>query len=154
LRARFYKVQPQPPGTNVQVHILGSDGSTELTTPFVFDISINNAWNDADLSRYNIVVSGDFYIAIKYLTTNDPYIGWDNGGPDDRSYIGSPGSWTLFSAPGGPPDGVLMIRVEISSAPVGGVLYSVDKLSILTPWLLTVGITGFVALALLRTRKR
>ena len=117
LAARFYKLSP-PRASHVRVHVLGSDGITELATPFVFDMRLSNEWNDADLSAHNIMVSGDFYVAIEYLVTNDPTIGYTRGFfVDGRSYYGSPRHWIRFGTylpPKGPPPADLMIRVLVA----------------------------------------
>jgi len=151
LTARFYK-RPVL-GTNVEVHILGSDGSTELVTPFTFDIAVNNAWNDADLTAKNIVVTGDFYIAIEYLLSSDPYIGWETRAPNSyRSFLGTPGSWVSM----GLTDVKIRAVVEqiLAPRPVGGVLVPVNKLEVLAPYLALLGLVGAVTAAVAVQRRR
>jgi len=150
MTARFYRVVP---GTNVNVHIFGSDGSTELTTPFTFDMAANG-WNDADLSAKNIVVTGDFYVAIEWLVYAEPDIGYDKTSPDGRSYggFGPPNPWFPFV------DGDHMIRAVVEQVlaptPVGGIAVPANKLAILAPYLALVGLVGAVTAAVAIQRKR
>jgi hypothetical protein len=127
LTARIYKIQD--PDTEVYVHILGSDGATPLTTPLLFDVNVDNAWNDLDLSGRNIIVTGDFYIAIEYLEYG-PHIGrtWDVVGW--RSYRGEPGNWI------GPTDSDDMIRAVVEeTGPVSGEILPINLLQLLAPYL-------------------
>lgn len=145
LTARFYKM---PQDTNVIVHILGSDGLTELTTPFTYDIAVDNSWNDADLHLKNIAVTGDFWIAIEYTVANDPNIGFDTSSVAGRSYSGVPGFWNPQ------PGGNIMIRAVIEcSAPVGGVVMPVNKSLVLAPYLALAGLVAAVS-AVVIVRKR
>jgi len=93
--ARIYKAGRS--GIEMRVHVLGSDGITELTKPFNFSLSAESAWNDADVSARNILVSDIFYITVEYLMYYDPLIGRDITDPKGRSYRGHPGSWELVS---------------------------------------------------------
>jgi len=89
--ARIYKAGRS--GIEMRVHILGGNGITELTRPFNFSLAVESAWNDADVSARNILVSDIFYITVEYLTYYDPLIGRDTSDPKGRSYFGRPGSW-------------------------------------------------------------
>jgi len=153
LKARFYKVR-ESPGTDVKVHIFGSDGSTPLTPAFTFDIAVEEAWNDADLTAKNIVVTGDFYIAIQWISYKDPWIGVDDS-TTGRSYYSddvSPPSWQLR---GNAENVQYMIRAVIDPVhAVGGILHSVDKLALLSPYLALVGLAGVVTVAAATTRRR
>lgn len=134
IRARFYKV-PSQDDTPVRIHVLGSDGVTELTLPFQVDLLNENAWNDADLSSKNIIVTGDFYIVVEWLTDYDPKIGFDTSNPDSRSYAGSPGSWVDFDL-----GRDLMIRAVVSTASVGGVVLPTNTLAVLAPYVAIIGL--------------
>jgi len=153
LKARFYKV-PGQGDTDVRVHIFGSDGSTPLTSAFVFDMAVDNAWNDADLTAKNIVVTGDFYIAVQWMSNADPWIGLDTS-TTGRSYSSndvSPPNWQLM---GDTYNVQLMIRAVIDPVrAVGGILHSVDKLALLSPYLALVGLAGVVTVAVAATRRR
>jgi len=132
-----------------RVHVYGSG----VTDP-ALDVTPSSAgWFDVDLTAYNIVVSGDFYISIEYLGL-DPPLGTDTTDPIRlRTYTrGNPGEpWELWQYED------LMIRavVEPAFAPVGGVLIPVNKLTILAPYLALVGLIGAVtaAVGLIRRRK-
>ena len=84
-------------GVNMRGHILGSNGVTELTTPFNFRLAVESAWNDVDLGAQNIVVLDGFYITVEYVMYYDPLIGRDTTDPKSRSYYGRLGSWSLVS---------------------------------------------------------
>jgi len=43
-------------------------------------------WFDVSLVSEEIVVKGDFYVAMEYLTTLKPYLGADYNDPDGESY--------------------------------------------------------------------
>jgi len=91
--ARIFKAGRS--GIEMRVHILESDGAKELTMPFNVSLAVEGAWNDADVSARNILVSEGFYIAVEYLMYYDPLIGRDTSNPKGRSYYGHPGSWNL-----------------------------------------------------------
>ena len=91
--ARFYKAGRS--SIEVRIHVLGSDGIKELTTPISHRLASESAWNDLDLLTQNLVVSNDFYIAVEYLAFYDPLLGRDSTNPKNRSYFGRPGSWSL-----------------------------------------------------------
>jgi hypothetical protein len=76
------------PGAPFKAHIFGSDGAAELLTPPLEVKPTAIGWFNIDLTTYNIVVSGDFYVAIEYEAYDSPGIGWDGSRPDDRSYYG------------------------------------------------------------------
>jgi hypothetical protein len=104
------------PGAPFKVHIFGSDGAAELLTPPLEVKPTAIGWFNIDLTTYNIVVSGDFYVAMQYEAKFDPSIGLDLTNPHSRSYVGSPGKWAPFGQ--GPPAGNLMIRAVVEqSAP-------------------------------------
>lgn len=158
LEARFFKLAQ--PGTNVWVHILNSYGSADLpgTTRFLFDIALNNQWNDADLSAQNIVVTGDFWIAVELIFAGDPIIGedFDDQPWDRRSYLGYPGVWTLFGTEETPID--LMIRAVVDyspcPSPVGGILTPANRLAMLTPYLALLGLATVITVVAVAPGKR
>jgi hypothetical protein len=92
LAARVYKAGRGE--TDMRIHVLGSDGATNLTKPFAFRLALESKWNDVNLTAHNIVVSEDFYIAVEYLAYYDPLIGRDTTNPRGRSYYGRPRSWS------------------------------------------------------------
>jgi len=93
VRARIFKAGRS--GIEMRVHILESDGAKELTMPFNVSLAVEGAWNDANVSARNILVSDIFYVTIEYLMYYDPLIGRDTSNPKGRSYYGHPGSWNL-----------------------------------------------------------
>ncbi len=132
-----------------KVHILGSDGCQELLTPAPTHApTATNAFFSVDLTSYGIVVSEDFYVVIEYLTDWTPTIGRDTTSPDGRTYYGVPCSLsqeTNYDA---------MIRAEVDPCPVGGVVLSVDKLAVLSPWLMAMGLASAVAVVSFVVKKR
>jgi len=149
LSARFYKVAPDSDDTDVIVHILGSDEITELTTPFTYDIAVDNSWNEVDLLGKNIIVTGDFLVAIEYLIAWDPSLGYDLTSVAHRSYEGTPGLWAIS------PRGNYMIRAVIEcNAPVGGVVVPTNKLEILTPYLALAGLVAAVSAVVVVKKRR
>jgi len=152
LKARFYKGEYG--GTDVKVHIFGSDGSTPLTPAFTFDMTVDDAWNDVDLTAKNIVVTGSFYIAVQWIYPASPWIGVDYS-TTGRSYWSddvSPPSWHLL---GNDENVQLMIRAVIDPVrAVGGILHSVDKLALLSPYLALISLVGAVTVAAAVQRRR
>ena len=134
-----------------RVHVYGSG----VTDPALDNTPFTTGWSIFDLTAYNIVVTGDFYISIEYLTAGagDPPIGCDETGPIDlRTYSReNPGDpWELSE------NWDLMIRawVDPVSRPVGGFVIPVNKLTILAPYLAIVGLIGAVTVAFATTRRR
>jgi len=131
-------------GQPLELHALNSDGSGDLpgSTPVRF--TTNNGWNNVDLSGQDIVVSGDFWIAYKWLGQfRSPCLAIDYSAPDGRSFSGSPGSWTV--------DGTYdyMIRAVIGSlgggAAVGGFVEPVSRLVVFAPYVALLGVIVAVA---------
>jgi len=148
LKARYYIYSL----TAFRVHIFGSDGVTELLTPPLDVTPSGTGWFDVDLTAYNIVVSGDFLIAIEYETQWNPPIGLDLTAPDARSVYDPPGTWHLQVDPRG--DYMIRAVVEQVSRPVGGVLTPVNKLTVLVPYLALIGLVGAVTVAFAVTRRQ
>lgn len=155
LTAKFY-IEEDPDAFNL--YIFDSDGSSVLLGPLVVTPTIAD-WFNADLSSYNIMVTGDFYIAVQFMD-NDLDIGMDYTDPDGRSYDstecdGAPGSWTLNRF-----DCDYMIRatvdpgpVRITSQVVGGDYYKINKLEVLTPYLLAISLISSIVIFSLVNRK-
>ena len=150
LSARFYKVASQGGGTNVVFHILGSNGVTELTTPVTYDIAVDNSWNELGLSSKNIVVTGDFWVAVEYLTADDPYLGLDTSSVAGRSYSGTPGFWN----PGIQANLMIRAVIECIGAPVGGVVLPTNALAILAPFAALAGLIVAVSAVIAVKRRR
>lgn len=105
------------------------------------------------MSGQNVIVSGDFWIAYKWLETGfAPCLGLEYSVVDGRSFYGSPGSWTV--------DGTYdyMISAVISSlgggAGVGGFVGPVNKLAVLAPWLAVIGLVGCIGTIVVVAKKR
>jgi hypothetical protein len=146
LTARFYQTLHEGGGDQVELHVLTSDGSGDLpgSTPVTFTTAAG--WNDVSLSGQDIVVSGDFWIAYKWLgINNSPCVGTELSAWDGRSYLGLPGSWAV--------DGThdYMIRAVIdslgSAAPVGGFMEPVNRLAVFAPYLALFGLVAVVIVA-------
>lgn len=135
-----------------RVHVYGSG----VTDPALDVTPLSTGWFDVDLSAYNIVVRGDFYISIEYLiaAASAPPIGCDTTGPIDlRTYSReNPGDpWELAE------NWDLMIRAVVDpvfARPVGGVVMTVNKLIILAPYLALVGLVGAVTAAVAVKRRK
>jgi hypothetical protein len=131
---------------DITVHIFDGDGVTPLTSAFIFTLSIVGNWNDAPL---NIVVTGDFYIAVQWIGEY-PDIGYDTTPPViGRSYFGTPGNW-------GNPVGTLdsMIRAEVDAiGAVGGVVVPVNTLAVLAPWLAVIGLVAIGTLVVVAKKR-
>lgn len=142
LKARIYKAGRSE--TDVIVHILGSNGITELTAPFTFRLTVESAWNDVDLTGCSIVVLGDFYISIEYLKYYDPLIGRDTTNPRGRSYYGRPSSWTIVNNG----ENVMIRAVVDGAAPLtmmtGEGSWPLNVLIAFAPYLLLVGVIALV----------
>lgn len=99
-------------GGTLVIHITGPDHLTELTDPISTTAAVGTAgpavWNEVDVSNKSIVVSGDFYVAVKKTGTEDTGIIMDNSTDGVRSFYG-PSMDTLTN----PSTSNYMIRVVI-----------------------------------------
>jgi len=151
IAARIYKAGRSE--IEMRVHILGSNGMTELTTPINFSLAVESAWNDADVGARNIVVSDIFYITVEYLMYYDPLIGRDATDPKGRSYHGRPGFWNLISNGEN-----VMIRAMVEppftvSSTVTGIPVAENILIALAPYFFIAGVVTLI-LTMLMERKR
>jgi len=151
LTARFYQSTVETAHDQVELHVLNSDGSGDLagSTPVTF--TTITGWNDVDLSGQNIIVSGDFWIAYRWLGQFlAPCLATDTPSLHGRSFSGSPGSWTL--------DDDYWIRAVISSlcggAAVGGVLMPANTFALLSPWLAVIAMVGCIGTIVVVAKKR
>jgi len=148
LTARYY-ILSSP--TAFKVHVYASD-KTDLITPFSVTPSATY-WFNVDLTGLSIVVSGDFYIAIEFLTEGSPRIGGDTNAPIDvRTYpIDETGTWL---SPWGQTDLMIRAIVEPPELPVGGLEAPINTLALLAPWIIMILATSFgTILAAKRKRK-
>ena len=104
------------------IHVFDTDW-TDLITPFEFS-GVQYEWNEVDLSGYNIIVTGDFYLALEFTDESAPpsapptLIGFDTNSSDSgRSYAGQ----VLASIPVDPYwsgwTGNWLIRAEVYQIP-------------------------------------
>jgi len=75
-------------------------------------------WFTVDLSDAEIVVWEEFYVAMKWIVEEAPYLGADETGPDGRSFFVD-GKWSTYkeahlAADNEDQDGDLMIRVTVA----------------------------------------
>jgi hypothetical protein len=130
-----------------RVHVYGSG----VTDPALTVTPVGTGWFNVDLSAYNIVVSGDFYISIEYLSTV-PSIGRDTTGPVDfRSYSREPPAFLWVVS--GSAD--LMIRAVvdlIGRGAVGGVVVPTNTFTVLAPYLAVIGLVATTAIAVKKRR--
>jgi hypothetical protein len=148
LKARYY-MQSQSYLAAFKVHIFDSDLSTELLLPAPTVNPTATGWFDVDLTSYNVIVTGDFYVAIEYLNDTSPRLGWDLDDPDhNQSYYTLTGSWLVY------PDVDYMIRVVIDQiSPVGGFTMPVNKIEILTPFIALAGLIAVSTVYVIKKRK-
>lgn len=148
ITARYYIFGLSAP-TDFNVHIFGSDGSTRLLGPLTVTATTLQSWLDVDLSSYNIIISGDFYVAMEFIT-RAPTIGLDFSDPDGRSYENNPSDWHQATTL----DMMIRAVVEEYNTPVGGIYAPTDRLSILTPYIALVGLIGAVSIIFTIRRRR
>jgi len=155
LTVRFYVYDRDDDAANVILHILAADRSTELLTPNP-TITLTTGqfyWFDYDVSAADVYVSDDFYVALEWiLDTGDPYIGYDNEAPYySRSLDRVSGAWTTY----GDVDWLIraLIDCQGEAQPVGGDIFRIDKLSLLTPYFLVALAIATTTLILIKKRK-
>jgi len=134
------------------VYITGADHVTLLTNPIATSTSlIHPAFTNLDVSGLNIIVSGDFYVAI--LLSSDPSVAAlasDIGPSSGRSFFGDSLS-TMTTPTSG--DNFLIRAVIDNGITVGGVVSPVNKLTLVTPYLALAGIVAAVS-AVVTVKKR
>lgn len=96
------------------------------------------------------MVTGDFWVAVEYLTANSPYLGIDTSSVGGRSYSGYPGFWN----PGVRANLMIRAVIECVGAPVGGVVMPTNTLAILSPYLALAGLIAVVSTVVAAKRKR
>jgi hypothetical protein len=146
---------PQGLGASVQgtpatyrVHILGSDGFTDLFTSPILSATGPHKWVTIDLSSSNIIVAGSFYVAIEWVAGAYPGLAGDSDNPG-HTYAGTPGNLKLviFSE--------AMIRASVGLlAPVGGVVMPTNTLAITAPYLALAGLIAVVSAVVVVKRNR
>jgi hypothetical protein len=123
------------------VHVYDASLS-ELTPPGITTKPSSTGWWNIDLSGYRIIVTGDFYVSMEWISTSSPYLGGDATYPawDGRSWIYTNGVWEH--------DDTDFIRAEVGppaiGAPVGGVVMPANTLAITAPWLAIIGLVGCI----------
>ena len=148
--ARIFKAGRS--GIEMRVHILESDGVKELIMPFNVSLAAEGAWNDADVSARNILVSDIFYVTIEYLMYYNPLIGRDTSNPKRRSYYGRPGSWNLVdNGENVMIRAVIEHQITVSSVSTGTPVAE-DILNVLVPYLFLACVVTMI-LAVLLVRK-
>ncbi len=119
---------------NFGAHIYLADGSTSI---FSQSVAVAPSWVDVDLTSYNLVVTGDFYVSIETVDLF-PGINYDTDSPLGPSFQGTPGNWIGFDQGRN-----IMIRSEVEQVtliPVGGATSPINKFEILTPYLALIGL--------------
>jgi hypothetical protein len=130
----------------VYVHITGVPPSTATELTSFIPVMPSIGWNSVDVSSSNIVVSGDFYVAIEESFRT---VAFDSSSSnfEGRSVFGdSLDAMTNLCCGGGA--GNFMIRAEIDPipiTPVGGFVEPVNKLVVFAPYLALFGVIGAVA---------
>jgi hypothetical protein len=136
LRIAYYRTFTTEIAFNL--YILDSDGQTVLFGPQSTTPVGPEGWFYVDV---NIVVPGDFYTAACWPQP-DPDLGvdTDNGGQTFIRY--AIGDWEPFYWGSGPAN--LMIRAELGSSAVGGVVTTVNTFSVLAPWIAVIAVVGCI----------
>ena len=133
---------------NFGAHIYLADGSTSI---FSQSVTIEPGWVDVDLTSYNLVVTGDFYVSIETVDLF-PGIDYDTDSPLGPSFQGTPGNWIGFDQGRN-----IMIRSEVEQVtliPVGGVTSPINKLEILAPYLALAGLIAVVSIVYIIKRRK
>jgi hypothetical protein len=151
LTARVYRSGREGGNGQLELHILNSAGTGDLpgTSPIIFTTT-GSGWNDIDLSANNIIVSGDFWIAYRWVNPGaNPCIAIDQSAASAKSYDGSPGSWTLYTYE-------YMIRavVDPSAAAVGGVVVPTNSFEILAPYIALVGLVAVISVTFVVKKRK
>jgi len=139
----------------VVVHITGVPPSTatELTSPIPVT-PIGQEWNTVDVSSSNIVVSGDFYVAIEQPLVTVAHDSSSSNFEGRSVYGDSLDTMTNLCCN----DAGLhnfMIRAEIDPiAPVGGIVIPANNFAIVAPWLAVIGLVGCIGTAVVVAKKR
>ena len=156
LRVRYHMAAPTTQALVLAV-FGGADGKTQLASKTT---TLAAGWNEWDLTALNLVVSGDFYVAIGIGPTLG-YISLDTvAGPHSNYYaygassLPDPPSWIKFALAS---DAHFLIRADVDPAtkgtPVGGFMEPVNKLTIAAPYLALVGIIAAVAVVVWKKRE-
>ena len=144
-------------GIAFRVRIFNSGGVTELLLP-PLDVTPSatgcvQCWFSVDLGSYNIVVSGDFYVAIEWKSDALPWIGRDTSSSAGPSYMVGLVGWEQLGFN-------LMVRAVVDEvtqpepAPVGGFVESVNTFALLSPWVAVIGLVGCIGTVVVVAKKR
>ena len=143
-------------GLAFTVRIFDSGGVTELCCTPPLDVTPSaTGWFSVDLSSYNIVVSGDFYVAIEWKTDSLPWLSADTSSSAGRSYFMGLVGWEQPVPPMN-----LMVRAVVDEvtqpepAPVGGFVESVNTFALLSPWVAVIGLVGCIGTVAVVAKKR
>jgi hypothetical protein len=135
LTARYFIC---PDASTFNLHIFNSDGSIRLFGPLAVTPT-STGWFDVDLIPYDIQITGDFMVAIEWVSA-DPHIGRDENNVG-HTYVKTTGDW-IFSDKG---ESMIRAVVEEVGNPVGGIYAPTNRLSILTPYIALVGLIGAIS---------
>jgi parallel beta-helix repeat protein len=100
--------------TTVKVHVMDAN-RRDLITPFLITLT-SDVWNSANLTKYGIIVSADFYIGIEWVT-GYTCINRDTSSPDNRSWHYLNGIWTQWT------ESDYLIRATIETGGESGTTY-------------------------------
>jgi len=141
-------------GEPLNLYIFHSDGSV-IFGPLPIIPTVTRDWSYYDLSGYDIHVVDSFYVALEVITDYSFSLGFDLDAEYPRSFTRPhdfiPPTW--FHAG----DEQFMIRAygcfyRVSA--VGGHLYSMNKLDVLSPYLIALGLLSSVIVASFIVKKR
>jgi hypothetical protein len=125
----------------VNLHVLGSDRTTNLITPFPVTVTAATLGHWSDYELGGVIVSGDFYVAVEYLAGPTPAVGTSGPLQAGRDWYTYPvGVWQEETSPP-----AFMIRAVVEPvAPVGGVVTPANTFAIVAPWLAVIGVVGCI----------
>jgi len=153
LTARFY-VNSEQGSLQVRIRVLDS-AKNNLMTPLTLTHPHPTVWWDVDLSAYDVVASGEFYLVWQQVEMMTAGPGGDISGFKSRSYRGaSPTTWILD-----PNQDNFLIRAVVenatpASAPVGGVVMPTNTFALVSPWLAVIGLVGCIGTVVVVAKKR
>ncbi|MCW4033686.1 MAG: hypothetical protein NWF08_09915 [Candidatus Bathyarchaeota archaeon] len=141
-------------GEPFNLYIFHSDGKSVIFGPLPIIPTVTGDWSYYDLLGYDIHVVDSFYLALEVLTDDSFTVGFDLDAEYTPSLLRShefmPHTWFDYG------DAQFMLRAygcfyRVSA--VGGHLYSVNKLEVLSPYLIAIGLLSSVIVASFITKK-
>jgi hypothetical protein len=147
LRIAYYRVFTTE--IAFDLYILDSNGQTVLFGPQSTTPVGPEGWFYVDV---NIIVPGDFYAAI-YWPVPDPFLGVDTDNHGQTFQSSTLGNWQPYLYHNEQPAN-MMIRAELESAAVGGIVTPANAFALLSPWLAVIALAGCIGVVGLLVKRR